>query len=81
MGEGGGVHHHGDAPVRGLVHPMHHLRFVIGLAHIDVKAVFDPPPGAESTQLLEILRTVHIRLTHSEPPQIRPIDHHDLDRL
>ena len=60
---------------------MHHLRFVIGLAHIDVKAVFDPPPGAESTQLLEILRTVHIRLTHSEPPQIRPIDHHDLDRL
>lgn len=42
MGEGGGVHHHGDAPVRGLVHPMHHLRFVIGLAHIDVKAIFDP---------------------------------------
>lgn len=40
MGERGRVHDHGRLVVHGPVHPTDHLRFVVGLADLDLKPQF-----------------------------------------
>ena len=75
--EGGGVHDHRGFLVGGLVHPVHHFGFVVGLAHLDFEAEVLAPFGAELAQGVEVLTTVDVGLADAETSEVRAIDNDD----
>ena len=72
--EGGGVHDHRGFLVGGLVHPVHHFGFVVGLTHLDFEAEVLAPFGAELAQGVEVLTTVDVGLADAETSEVRAID-------
>ena len=71
--EGGGVHDHRGFLVGGLVHPVHHFGFVVGLAHLDFEAEVLAPFGAELAQGVEVLTTVESGWRTPRRPRLGPL--------
>ena len=68
------VHDHRNRTIRGLMHPMNHLGFVVSLPNLDIQTEVTAPPLTILTKRLQILMTVDIRLADTKTAKIRPID-------
>ena len=77
VGERGRVHDDRGLLVGCPVHPVDHLRFVVGLTDFDLETERGAPFGAQAAQLLQILTAVHVGLAHAETAEVRPVDDDD----
>src|SRR5262249_40016785 len=73
--ERGRVEHDRGPVVGRLVDPSDQLRFVVGLAEVDLQAEFFPGRTARVSDVGQRGRAVYLWLTGPEAAEIRPVEH------
>ena len=72
------VHDDRNGAIRGLMHPVDHLRLVIGLPNFHIQTKFVPPLRAILAQRFKVLMPIHIGLADAKTPEIGSIDHKNM---